>query len=529
MKNEKITSETYTFSNDYAIIEALHPTPAALIDKIHDYHIMAQKGKASAVDVLLKEIRRYPNYPELKTLLMMLYHNLGEYNKSQEWALKTIELHPDYLPGKVNACFVHFDNGDFELMQEIMGKGFHLKDLYPNRTVFHTDEMILTQKVAVHYYGALGDIEQAKIRLDIMNNLAPESPETLATQRFFTLASVKHGKIDGISKEMLLSMMPKDLLELDIHPEFERPHLLHVELYDLFDFGFDITEEILDDIRSLPTEEVIQDLETIVQFAIEEYDLLAEQETPEEQTYFLSHAMQLLADLKAYESLPLVLHVFEQDEDFIQFFFGDFAEEFSWDIIMTLGLNQLDVLLDYMMRPGIYTYNRVIICQAVHQMYFHHPEKKADVVKFYESMLTFFIETEDENVIDRDLNAMISWQLVDIRESRLIELMDKMYDLDIVEEDVLGTRESFHEMLDFPDQNDPLFKIYSLTEKYDRFTSKTANDNTDLVDDPLPIPPLLPLLTDLKPNIPVNTTKIGRNEPCPCGSGKKYKKCCLKD
>ncbi|PCI07422.1 MAG: hypothetical protein COB77_04715 [Gammaproteobacteria bacterium] len=21
-------------------------------------------------------------------------------------------------------------------------------------------------------------------------------------------------------------------------------------------------------------------------------------------------------------------------------------------------------------------------------------------------------------------------------------------------------------------------------------------------------------------------TKIGRNEPCPCGSGKKYKKCC---
>jgi uncharacterized protein YecA (UPF0149 family) len=22
-------------------------------------------------------------------------------------------------------------------------------------------------------------------------------------------------------------------------------------------------------------------------------------------------------------------------------------------------------------------------------------------------------------------------------------------------------------------------------------------------------------------------TKLGRNDPCPCGSGKKYKKCCL--
>jgi uncharacterized protein YecA (UPF0149 family) len=24
-------------------------------------------------------------------------------------------------------------------------------------------------------------------------------------------------------------------------------------------------------------------------------------------------------------------------------------------------------------------------------------------------------------------------------------------------------------------------------------------------------------------------SRIGRNDPCPCGSGKKYKKCCAKD
>ena len=27
----------------------------------------------------------------------------------------------------------------------------------------------------------------------------------------------------------------------------------------------------------------------------------------------------------------------------------------------------------------------------------------------------------------------------------------------------------------------------------------------------------------------VKTENIGRNDPCPCGSGKKYKKCCGKD
>ena len=26
---------------------------------------------------------------------------------------------------------------------------------------------------------------------------------------------------------------------------------------------------------------------------------------------------------------------------------------------------------------------------------------------------------------------------------------------------------------------------------------------------------------------PAGAPKVGRNDPCPCGSGKKYKKCCL--
>jgi len=30
----------------------------------------------------------------------------------------------------------------------------------------------------------------------------------------------------------------------------------------------------------------------------------------------------------------------------------------------------------------------------------------------------------------------------------------------------------------------------------------------------------------LNPPLPTTAQKIGRNDPCPCGSGKKYKKCC---
>ena len=30
----------------------------------------------------------------------------------------------------------------------------------------------------------------------------------------------------------------------------------------------------------------------------------------------------------------------------------------------------------------------------------------------------------------------------------------------------------------------------------------------------------------LSPPKPIESQKVGRNDPCPCGSGKKYKKCC---
>ena len=35
-------------------------------------------------------------------------------------------------------------------------------------------------------------------------------------------------------------------------------------------------------------------------------------------------------------------------------------------------------------------------------------------------------------------------------------------------------------------------------------------------------------ISEPKPQAPVVTEKVGRNDPCPCGSGKKFKNCCGK-
>ncbi|HEY7116714.1 MAG TPA: SEC-C metal-binding domain-containing protein [Tepidisphaeraceae bacterium] len=74
------------------------------------------------------------------------------------------------------------------------------------------------------------------------------------------------------------------------------------------------------------------------------------------------------------------------------------------------------------------------------------------------------------------------------------------------------------------------------------FERRLAADNLGLADDDFEeedeleddlgyYPDLPPVLDDRHPAVtmPIQRTapKVGRNDPCPCGSGKKYKKCCL--
>ena len=40
------------------------------------------------------------------------------------------------------------------------------------------------------------------------------------------------------------------------------------------------------------------------------------------------------------------------------------------------------------------------------------------------------------------------------------------------------------------------------------------------------LPECVEILASARPRQPVRANKIGRNDPCPCGSGKKFKKCC---
>ena len=74
-------------------------------------------------------------------------------------------------------------------------------------------------------------------------------------------------------------------------------------------------------------------------------------------------------------------------------------------------------------------------------------------------------------------------------------------------------------------------RIRGVLRKIDRAAGRLSHSETELVqtalDQRLMLHGLDPVFSDPEPvALPTTPTKVGRNDPCPCGSGKKYKKCC---
>ena len=91
------------------------------------------------------------------------------------------------------------------------------------------------------------------------------------------------------------------------------------------------------------------------------------------------------------------------------------------------------------------------------------------------------------------------------------EVIPESYDLNTLEENsdvklVIDFEKLFKKMVEYKAEH-----LYTLPQWEGIFDAKKRDELT---------------LQQKKSRTIVKATKVGRNDPCPCGSGKKYKKCC---
>lgn len=224
-----------------------------------------------------------------------------------------------------------------------------------------------------------------------------------------------------------------------VHPEYpmvlnvKHQHLLPLLYASENEFG--LPEDKIKEILALPREELIRDLEQIILF---ETGCTCDDISPEKWESPVSsqlvHCLFLLTELKAEESLPVVLETLRQNEAYFEFHFGDSADDVYTATLYVLGRNQLGMLLDYAKEPGLYTYARYNIFPAVAYIAYKEPERREEIIEWFRQILVFYTEKlAEKTCCDGVLCDLMMCVLLVIRATELLPEIKAIYDTNLVD------------------------------------------------------------------------------------------------
>jgi hypothetical protein len=522
MKTTKELLEGIEITTDPNYTMTLFPVPEVIKEQLEELYCLAEKGKKSSLRRFLHLVDKYPKIPILKNYLSVLYKNMGLDKKSDEINRLIIEKHPDYLFGKLNLASEYYYNEQYKEMTEVLGEEMDLKSLYPDRKKFHLKEVTGYYTMSVLYFCGINDIDNAETRVKILKELDEYGND-------FKIANTEllKARMRIASKQILENSL--DDIAVDVKPTIhsnktETPSFIHAEILQLYQSDIGIDYSIIEKLKSLPRETLIKDLELVLADSIERFDYFFDkydENIDENYTSFLIHAIFLLGDIEATESLENVLDILRQDNDFLNFYFGDILTDGLWMPIYRLANSQLDICKNFMFESGIYTYAKSEVAKVVEHLTFLEPDRKDEAENWFSDILNFYSSCSiEDNIIDGELIGLIISSILDINFKKALPIIETLYNKGYVDRGICGSLESVKK--EFEKKHRPFIqKLISTNDYYTEIlTTWSRSDIEEYENNEISAKHIQEA---------VNAPKIGRNDPCPCGSGKKYKKCCLNE
>ncbi len=536
MNNQEPIISGYKITESNEVNNKLYAITPEIQEKLAEMGVKVQKKKNSAIKELNDLIKKHPTVPHFKNYLSVLYDAQGNHFMAREVNSRIVSQHPTYLFGKLNLANIAIANKEYEKVPEILGKDMELQALYPERNEFHFGEVIGFLQTAFNYFIGIEDVEQAQVRLDIIEKLNKEFDLGLNIFDF-------EKRIMGINlekglirqkMEWALQRKPDLKVKKVVEPNTEAPQFTHHIINQLYCNSLKIDPQIIAEILTLPRETLLADLHKVVYDSMARFEIFSEMDWDNQKHEFLMHALLLLTELKDERSVEVVLDVLRQDSEYLDIWFADFLTDGFWELLYVIANDKLDQMYNFVIEPNGYTYSKSSVSQMVEQIAYHQPERIDEVVDWYKRILQFWIENQDnENIIDTELIAFYISDIVNIQLTELKPEIKTLFHLNLVAKGVSGDLESCLEDIDgYSTINRKIELFSSITERYNYFTTHWLsyedntndfeNDNNDEIQDAIyeEVKKIVPL--------PGEKPKVGRNEPCPCGSGKKFKKCCGK-
>ncbi len=241
---------------------------------------------------------------------------------------------------------------------------------------------------------------------------------------------------------------------------------------------------------------------------------------------FAFWAFYLLGEQKSTEHLPLLLSAC-RDEYLINLVLDDAITENLSAILFAMVGNSEKLLRPFILDNTIDLFVRNAAKDVLFHLCHENRLARTELHDFINSMITAFSSMEDDYLLTSLAHDCLDHGFNEFKTSFIA--LAKQEKLDLTDSEI----NEFDEW-----QKDGKASEYNSAHfDFDIMSLSTWPCYTEKDDDDFNVDMMTPLYDDdeefnyYEPKVieQAVSDKNGRNDPCPCGSGKKYKKCCLKN
>ena len=244
------------------------------------------------------------------------------------------------------------------------------------------------------------------------------------------------------------------------------------------------------------------------------------------------HALYLLAQFREKQAYPLIVEYFSQlgNGEGALDMTGDIVTEDLGRILASVCDNDLSLIKQIIENPGINEYVRSAALTSLVVLYKKDLLSRQSLVDYFISLINGKLSQEDYFIY-----ASIACCCDDIYPEELYQTLLDCFDRGLIDTSVIGKTDLSRSMekgkkaildgLEADTRCDFVNDVIAELEWWACFQPEKSEK-------PSFVPSVYeqPSIQDYNEtdNSPyVRDIKVGRNDPCPCGSGQKYKKCCL--
>jgi hypothetical protein len=238
-----------------------------------------------------------------------------------------------------------------------------------------------------------------------------------------------------------------------------------------------------------------------------------------------SLALSLLIEFQAETALaPLLASVSLPGEGPYDLY-GDLVTEMFCQVVPSLGSNRLDEVLAKIRDPKVDEFVRSVLVTGVSLLYDAARRTREEVLEILRTLLRDSIDSADEKIA-----GPICWEILELNGTELLGLVREAFSANIIPDNFFGTLEEYEVRLIERPWSPRGWTVRDTAEDLEEWfdyhdeiglADESEDDSWDEPLDPALIGPSEPSDT-----IRCDSPHVGRNEPCPCGSRKKFKKCC---